>query len=340
MTLTMGCDPHLDSFTMAVVDHLDAVVTEQSFTNTATGWRQAAEVATDLAVSHVGIEGASGHGRALAWWLTRSGIPVTEIPTRVTVNTRRIDGASKTDPGDARAIARALHRNEGTRWIPDPALESLRVVSHHRETLVQRQTADINTLRALTAEVDPHRAAATPRIRSRRALQRFLDVAYHQDTHQHTVTDTIKQLAATCLHRHDQITELATRLHQLLPPVGHRLIADLPGAGTITVATLLAEIAGTNGFPTEAKMAMWAGTAPLDVSSGRQQRHRLNRRGNRQANRAIYTIALTQLRLGGEGTAYIQRRITEGKTQREALRALQRHITRRIWRTLHTPQLT
>lgn len=337
MTLVMGCDPHLDRFAVAVVDHLDRVVFQAVLENDPAGWDQAVALAAGDGVSRVGIEGASGHGRCLAAALTAAEIPVVEVPTRVTVKTRRIDGASKSDPGDARAIARALWRGEGSQWVNDPTREALRVVTHRRDALVRQQTTDINTLRCLLEEVDPPLAAATGRIRSRRALVAFTEMSYTADLHQVTVTDMIRRLAETCVRRHDEITDLKTRLRQLMPAAGHRLITEIQGIGVITAAMLLAELAGTHGFTTDAKMAMWAGTAPLDASSGRQQRHRLNRYGNRQANRAIWIIALTQLRHGGEGATYINRRITEGKTQREAIRALKRHITRRIWRTLNKP---
>ncbi|HSJ34488.1 MAG TPA: IS110 family transposase [Acidimicrobiia bacterium] len=114
----------------------------------------------------------------------------------------------------------------------------------------------------------------------------------------------------------------------------------IQGCGLITACQILAEIAGTGGFTTPAKMAAWAGTAPLHASSGRQQRHRLNRGGNRQANRAIHTITITQLRRQSPAADYITRRTKEGKTQREAIRAAKRHITRRIRKTLRHHGLT
>jgi transposase len=118
------------------------------------------------------------------------------------------------------------------------------------------------------------------------------------------------------------------------------LIDEFIGCNTIVAAQLLSQFAGTDGFATDAKMAAWAGTAPLDASSGRQQRHRLSRGGNRQANRAIHTIVVTQHGTGGPAADYIARRISEGKTPKEAIRAAKRHITRRIWKTLHHHGLT
>ena len=125
-----------------------------------------------------------------------------------------------------------------------------------------------------------------------------------------------------------------------MPEAGRRIIDTIPGAGVVATAQLLAELAGTGGFATEAGMAAWAGIAPLDASSGRQQRHRLNRGGNRQANKVIHLIVTTQLKPGGEAAAYVARRMSEGKTKKEAIRAAKRYVIRRIWRTLNTTELT
>ncbi|MDQ5833041.1 MAG: transposase, partial [Actinomycetota bacterium] len=108
----------------------------------------------------------------------------------------------------------------------------------------------------------------------------------------------------------------------------------LPGCGALTAAKLVGEVAGIERFRTDAKLAMHAGVAPLDVSSGRQQRHRLNRAGNRQLNRALHTIAITQKRVYAPAKAYLARRQADGKTHKEALRALKRQLARRVFNIL------
>jgi transposase len=172
------------------------------------------------------------------------------------------------------------------------------------------------------------------RIRSLAQFDRLAKVRYGGNRHRRTVAALIRRIGADCRHRLGQIRQLETDLEHLLPPAGHALIGKIEGIGVITAAALLAELAGTDGFSTDAKMAAWAGTAPLDASSGRQQHHRLNRGGNRQANRAIHTIALTQLRHHGPAADYITHKMSQGKTRKEALRAVKRHITRQIWKTI------
>lgn len=337
--VTAGCDPHLDSISVATVDGLGRELAGMTVGNGPDGWAQLVRFCTDQGTTTVGVEAASGYGRCLSECLTRAGFTVREIPTRLTASLRKEDGASKTDPGDARAIARAAARGEGSVWVNHTDLETIRVLTHRREALVRTQNQEINQLRALITEVDPDRAARLPRIRSRRQLVDLTRLHYRGDSHRETVADLINQIAAECLRRHDQINQLRKEMEKRLPPPGRALMA-IEGCGLITACQILAEIAGTGGFTTHAKMAAWAGTAPLDASSGRQQRHRLNRGGNRQANRAIHTITITQLRRQGPAADYIARRTKEGKTQREAIRAAKRHITRRIWKTLRDHGLT
>lgn len=338
--LVAGCDPHLETVTVAVVDGAGRQVEVVTVPNTARGWAATVEMCHRLKVETVGIEGASGYGRRLAQTLDQAGIRVREVPTRLTARTRRVDGTGKTDPGDARTIARAVARGEGNQWVNDETLETIRVLSGRRDHLVKTQTGDINQLRALITQLDPAYAARLGRLRSVRSFQTLTALTVTGGSHIGAVVELIHQIAQTCLDRLTQIRHLEQQLDQHMPPAGKALIDQIPGCGTVVAGQLLAQLAGTDRFATPAKMAAWAGTAPLDASSGRQQRHRLNRGGNRQANRAIHTIITTQASHHGEAHHYITRRIQEGKTRREATRAAKRHLTRRIWKILHTHQLT
>ncbi len=336
----MGCDPHLDTLAAAVVDSNGAELAVLTVANTDLGWDQLVRLCEQHQVRTVGIEGASGYGRRLAQTLTGAGIGVKEVPTRLTARTRRVDGAGKSDPGDARTIGRAVARGEGHTWVDDTGLETLRVLTNRRDQLVTVQTADINQLRALLAEIDPETAARLPRLRSRKSLIRIARTEYAGDSHRETVARLIRAIAADCEHRLEQIRDLEQSMREVMPPVGWALIDQIHGCGIIVAAQLLSQLAGADQFATDAKLAAWAGTAPLDASSGRQQRHRLNRGGNRQANRAIHTIIITQHQQRGDAHHYITRRISEGKTPKEAIRAAKRHATRRIWKILHHHGLT
>lgn len=112
----------------------------------------------------------------------------------------------------------------------------------------------------------------------------------------------------------------------------------LPGCGALA-AKLVGEVAGIERFRTDAQLAMHAGVAPLDVSSGRQQRHRLNRAGNRQLNRALHTIVLHRRQHDPATKDYIAQRIAEGKTRRDATRLLKRYLARHLYRLLQQEPL-
>lgn len=341
-TTVMGCDTHLDSVTVAVIDPaVENTVRVVTVPNRSEGWEQVIGLCRQARVRRVGVEGASGFGRGLATTLIEAGVEVVEIPTRLTARIRTIDGGSKSDPGDAVAIARATSRGEGSIWTYQPATETLRVLTHHRQSLITDQTRAINQLRALLIEIDPDLSTTIPRLgRSKKPFRQLAAINFDTNTHHQTVGWLINQLAGDCLRRIDQINQLETKIKQAMPPVGWALIEQVTGCGLITAAQLLSELAGTDRFHTDAQLAAWAGTAPLDASSGKQQRHRLNRGGNRQANRAIHTIVVTQHRCGGPAADYIKRRISEGKTRKEAIRAAKRHTTRHLWKIIRDHELT
>ena len=129
------------------------------------------------------------------------------------------------------------------------------------------------------------------------------------------------------------IDALKAEIAQLVAQVAPQLLAQ-PGFGPLTAGKLIGEIAGAHRFATDAKLARAGGIAPIPVSSGKTDRHRLDRGGNRQINTAIHRVAITRARCHPETRAYIARKRSEGKTTREAIRCLKRHLARRIWHLL------
>jgi hypothetical protein len=145
--------------------------------------------------------------------------------------------------------------------------------------------------------------------------------------------------ANNCLMRRGQIRDLEIRVEEVLPPAGHALLA-ITGIGLIGAGTIIAATGNVARFPTEGHYGRYCGTAPLDASSGRQQRHRVNRWGNRALNRVIHTAIITQLQHRGPASGYVTRRISEGKTKTEAIRACERHLNKGIYRLLKNNPLT
>ena len=149
-----------------------------------------------------------------------------------------------------------------------------------------------------------------------------------------------RELVNRCRSLSRTITELDQELERRAATVAPALL-ELPGCGAVTAAKLLAEIGPISRFRTDAQLARHSGVAPLEASSGKSQRHRLDRGGNRQLNAALYRIAITQSRYYPAARAYLERKQAEGKSKREAIRCLKRLLVRTVFNTLKaSPTLT
>ena len=142
-----------------------------------------------------------------------------------------------------------------------------------------------------------------------------------------------RDLLGRCRTLTRSVLELDRELHERTRALAPSLL-ELAGCGPLSAAKLLCEIGPIDRFPTDAQLARHAGVAPLEASSGKHRRHRLDRGGNRQLNRALHQIAITQARIHPPARAYMERKQTEGKSRREALRSLKRHLARTIHTTL------
>jgi transposase len=233
----------------------------------------------------------------------------------------------------------------GPRWrrefetLPTAALAGpeldLRLLVDHRERLVRTRVALNSTLQWNLHDLWPELTLPggalfskkwTTRIGRRlaRAEQTMrVRIARDELRRLRELTATIKALRA-------EITEIVTAL-------APQLVAE-PGCGPLTAAKLVGEIAGADRFASDAKLARAAGIAPIPASSGRTDRHRLDRGGNRQINAAIHRMAVTRARCDPHTQNYIARKKAEGKTNRDAIRCLKRHLARRIWQLLRAPQ--
>ena len=265
--------------------------------------------------------------------LLGTGAEVVRVPPRLMSQQRRMARTlGKSDAIDAEAVARAaLARPDLPRATRDVAAEEIDLVLADHDDRVAERTRVCQRLRwhlhdlGLEHGVDERTLDQAPvRARVRRRLQR---------------SDGGRRAAIALLLLEDigrltrQIRDRQRELRPLVVAYAPKLL-ELRGAGPLTAAKVIAETGDPHRFRNDAVYAMTSGTAPLDASSGRQQRHRLNRRGNRQLNLALHRIAITQARIDPEARLYLARRIAEGKTKREALRALKRHLARRVLRLL------
>jgi transposase len=275
---------------------------------------------------------------ALERFLLAHGERVVRVPPKLMAGARNsARERGKSDVIDAVAIARAAIR-EGLETVPvaqlaGPELDA-RLLVNHRERLVGQRTALINDLRWQLHDLGPEdeippRALITGRWQEHvaRRLTRC-----EQTARVRIARDELRRIRDLTRAIAQLERELAVLVAQLAP----RLMAE-QGCGVLTAAKLIGEIAGVSRFATDAKLARTAAAAPIPASSGRTDRHRLDRGGNRQLNCALHRIAVTKARIDPKTAVYLARKHAEGKSRREALRCLKRHLARRIWRLLQTP---
>lgn len=266
--------------------------------------------------------------------LLSAGERVLRVPPKLMATERKkVRSFGKSDAIDALAVARAAIREPDLPEARAPGAErELGLLSDHRDDLIQEGTRYQRRLRWHLHEIDPDLAPAARGVAKNANLDRLARQLARMP--QGAQVRICRELIRRIRELAKRVSGLDRELAVLVREQKTGLL-ELPGCGTITAARILAEVAGIDRFATEARLASYAGVAPLDASSGRQKRHRLNRSGNRQLNRAIFTIALTQIRIHPPARDYMARRISEGKTHREALRALKRQLIRTIYRILN-----
>lgn len=262
-----------------------------------------------------------------------SGEAAVRVPPKLMAGARRSSRTrGKSDPIDAEAVARAAIRASD---LPVARLEGperdLRLLVDHRETLVRERTKAQSKLRWLLHSIDPE-IQVPPR-----ALDRDVhlgELAEHLAELEHTVEVRIaRQLTSRCREITAEARALKREIAHLVRGLAPELL-ELPGCAELTAAKIVGEVGGAFRFASEAKLALHAGVAPLEVSSGERRRHRLNRTGNRQLNTALHRIAVTQIRIHEPAKAYVKRRQHEGLSKREALRCLKRHLVKVVYRRL------
>lgn len=273
-------------------------------------------------------------------FLVASGERVVRVPPKLMGQSRRSERtAGKSDPIDALALARAALR-EGPETLPaahlDEAALELKLLLDHREDLIRARSEDQQRLRWHLHDLWPEfelPAGCLDRIVWLDRVTRKLSRA-----EQGARVRVSRELVRAIRDRTKRAFELEREIAVMVRVQAPQLI-ELPGCGTLTAAKLLAETAGVARFSSDAKLARLAGVAPIPASSGNRTRLRLHRGGNRQLNCALHRIAVTQGRMHPPAREFLARKRAEGKSNREALRCLKRHLARRVWRLLNDSEL-
>ncbi len=326
----IGIDTHKATLAACLVDELGSALAERTFDNDPAGHRACLEWVADLGRPVIGIEGSASFGAPLARFLVAAGWIVREVPPQLSRRERlRTRRAGKSDPADALAIARVTLRETDLPPVRlvDETLE-LQLLVEAREDLVAEQTRVRNRLHADLRTLVPGYGAAAAN----------LTAARHQRTAGKLLRPLVGVQAELARSRLARMRRLATEIGELTAKIatrvaGHPLLT-LPGAGVLVTAKLIGETGDISRFRSADAFAALAGVAPIPASSGQTQHLRLNRGGNRQLNRALHTIALIQTAHHGPARLYIARKRAEGKTSRDAIRALKRQLVRTVFRLL------
>nr|WTA70220.1 IS110 family transposase [Micromonospora sp. NBC_00855] len=345
--VVVGVDTHTDTHTAAVLDRFGAVLAQVTVSTDADGLSRLVA----FAAAHTppdgrrlwAVEGTRAHGQGLCRLLSAAGEPVCEAPKPAPAARRR---GGKSDQLDAVAAAHAVlalstdhiavPRSDG----PREALRLLLVCRRHHS---DARTATVNLVKALILTADDalrhalRGLSTTHQITYLAALD--LPESTHLPTEEHTrrrelgtLARHIHTLDAALADNHRRLRALVT---DLCPP-----LLDQPGVGPVTAAIALTAWSHPGRVRSEAAYATLAGAAPIPVASGRTDRYRLNRGGDRTLNSALHTIALTRRRIHPETRDYINRRRAQGRTTREINRCLKRYIARQLYRTITTHHRT
>ena len=334
MTVIIGIDPHKSTHTAVAIDRDERplarlqLVADRCQTQRLLAWAEPLGTQRTWAV-----ESAGGLGKLLAQELLEAGEHVVDVPPTLAARVRLLGStkASKNDSNDALATAIAGLRHCGLRAVrvEDHTAVLPMLIDRYDDLVALRTQAACRlhvALRELVAGGAPHRLGAS---RATKLLR------------------NIHPQGAAGLERKRLAVELLADLRRLdrdIAGARHRVSAavtasgtsllELHGVGPIVAGFILGHVGDPARFPTPERFASYNGTAPIEASSGPRKRHRLNPRGNRKLNHALHLAAVTQIRHDTPGHAYYQRNLAEGKSKKEALRALKRRISDAVWRQL------
>lgn len=334
-----GVDTHKDTHHAAVLDLTGRILGSQEFPATPSGYRQLLEwVASHGVIETIGIELTGSYGAALTRHLTDAGVMVVEVNTTDKATRAR---RGKDDATDAAAAAQKVLAGMATATPKDttgPA-EAIRQLTMIRDLAVKQRTQAMNQIHALIVTADDElreslrgltRAKLLARLRGLRPERTRLTDPLH------AAKLSLKRLAARIQHLDEEITDTDKDLTALVAETAPRLLGT-PGIGIHTAAQFIITAADNAGrIRSDAAFARLCGAAPIPVSSGKTNRMRLHRGGDRQANRALHMIIIGRMKNDPRTKTYIAQKLAQGHSKRDAIRALKRFVAREVFNTLRT----
>lgn len=335
----VGVDTHAKTHTLAIIDTSSGgeMANETFPATTSGGSRTLSWILRHTGASTeqvlLSMEGTGSYGAKLRQQATDAGFQVTEAPVP---NQRLGRYQGKSDSIDAARAARAVLSIPLDRLREPRSGQNhmaLRILSNARRTMARERTAAIKALTALLRVVDLGMDARKPLTVTQIqtiAGWRERDEEFGVQTCRREATRLAKQIQVLQEQMAKNHSELETLVQQVQPA-----LLNIYGIGPVLAAIILTAWSHTGRVRSEAAFAALAGTCPVPASSGSNTRFRLNRGGDRQLNKAIYTIALIRINRDPATRDYVAKRTSQGRTKKEIIRSLKRYITRQIYRTLN-----
>ncbi|QEV06868.1 IS110 family transposase [Streptomyces prasinus] len=333
--ILLGVDPHKSTHTATAVDpssnrQLASIRIEASLPE----YRRLLTWARRWPQRKCAVENAKGLGRHLAQWLIARGESVVDVPASATSRVRELSrgGRRKNDRIDAAAAdtAACLH-GDGRGVEPEDHATALALLDERRVNLAQARVRATNQLHALLRDLLPGGAPAQLSADQAATLLRTVRPAGQVERVRKEIA---RDLIAEIRVLDKKLLDNATQMEALVDTSGSSLM-DTPGIGPVMAGRLIGRTGHTTRFPTSAAFANYAGATPVEIASADKSRHRLSRSGDRQLNSVLHTIAVVQIRMPkSPGHAYYQRKLSEGKTPKEAKRCLKRRLAEHVWRVM------
>ena len=316
----------------------EGVVGQQRIPNTPLAWAGLLEWAQQWPERIWAVEGAWYLGRGLAQYLARSGERVHEVNGRWTARRRRgMRVPGKSDRLDARSVATLLREEASTLprvYAEEDELAAVQLWSRAQAELSKDLTRLMNRLHELLLQSDPEYKTTLPALTTKAAISALQTYTVPGEGVLARERETlIRATAAQLALLDEQDRELRRKLERA-SRARFSPLRQVEGIGPIIACAIAAEVGRPRTGFGEQQLAALGGLSPLEASSAGATRHRLNRLGNRRLNMLFHQIVLTQARIYPPAKAYLARRKAEGRTDREARRALKRLIVRRVFHAL------
>ena len=337
----IGVDTHLDRHVAVAIDGQGVRLSENDVPATTCGYEELERWSRSLGqIRAFGIEGTGSYGAGVARFLTDRSYTVIEVnrPDR-SVRYRK----GKSDPTDAEMAARGVLAGvaDATPKSGEGEVEMIRMLKSARDSAVKSRTQAGNQMKALVVTAPAKLRETLDGLSTSALVKRCRNFRPSRlDDPKAAAKYTLRSLACRYRHLSDEVRDLDAEIERLTRSIAPTLV-DAFGVGPTTAATLLV-VAGSNSdrLRSEAAFASLCGVNPIPASSGKTNRHRLNRGGDRQANAALYRIVLVRLCHDPRTQAYMHRRTAEGMSKRDIIRCLKRYVAREVYSAIRKPAQT